>query len=79
YYRLQKIKEGAIALETNQDGELYRRNRSPGLGWLRLWEKEDLNVVLEPSGRIFFTFSDALGKLIQQTSIPQSVLWEQSK
>ncbi|WP_446011362.1 hypothetical protein [Candidatus Electrothrix sp.] len=41
--------------------ELYRRNRSPGVGWSRLWKKEDLKVVLEPSGRIVFTFSDALG------------------
>ena len=59
--------------------ELYRRNRVPGLGWSRLWKKDDLEVVFEPSGRIIFTFSDALGKLIQQTAIPQSVLWKQSK
>jgi hypothetical protein len=59
--------------------ELYRRNRSPGLGWSRLWKKEDLKAILEPSGRIIFTFSDALGNLIQQTAIPQSVLWKQCK
>ena len=59
--------------------ELYRRNRSPGVGWLRLWKKEDLKAILEPSGRIIFTFSGALGNLIQQTAIPQGVLWKQNK
>ena len=59
--------------------ELYRRNRVPGLGWSRLWKKEDLKVVFEPSGRIVFTFSNSVGAQITQTGIPQSVLWKQSK
>ncbi|MCI5210246.1 MAG: hypothetical protein D3910_15960, partial [Candidatus Electrothrix sp. ATG2] len=60
--------------------ELYRRNRVPGLGWWsRLWKKEDLEVVFEPSGRIIFTFSNSVGAQIKQTGIPQSVLWKQSK
>ncbi|CAK8713354.1 hypothetical protein GMJAKD_02620 [Candidatus Electrothrix aarhusensis] len=59
--------------------ELYRRNRVPGLGWSRLWKKDDLEVVFEPSGRIVFTFSNSVGDQIKQTDIPQSVLWKRSK
>ncbi len=59
-------------------GELYRRDRSRGMGWLRLWNKEDLKAVFDPSGRIVFTFINGTGQRITQTAVPQSKLWKRS-
>jgi hypothetical protein len=51
-------------------GELYRTDKVKGIGWSRLWLKDNLSVILEDSGRVVWTFSDTSGHIISQNSWP---------
>ena len=53
--------------------ELYRRNKSKGIAWLRIWDKPDLQVSLGRSGEVVFHFATTTGKKIQQTAFPRRV------
>lgn len=50
--------------------EQYRRNKSRGIAWLRLWGKPSLVAYLEPGGLIRFEFIDDIGRGVTQTARP---------
>jgi hypothetical protein len=51
--------------------ELYRRNKSQGIAWFKLWEKDDLVVKIKKNGNIKFSYSNAVDQLIIQTAYPR--------
>lgn len=51
--------------------ELYRRNRSKGIAWLRFWSIKDIFVILSRDGSIKFQYFNETGKPITQTAFPR--------
>jgi len=51
--------------------ELYRRNKSLGIAWLRIWDKPGVDVNVGRKGEIVFYFKNTTGKKIQQTAFPR--------
>jgi len=49
--------------------ELYRRNKSKGILWMRLWNRPDLQISIMPDGIIEFWFMEH-GSSIRQTAGP---------
>lgn len=50
--------------------ELYRRDKSRGLAWVSLWDKESLEVSIKEDGVIVFQFQSATKRTITQTARP---------
>jgi hypothetical protein len=51
--------------------ELYRRNKSRGIAWTRVWDMPGLSVAIESGGCISFHFLTATGQKIRQTAWPK--------
>lgn len=78
----KKGKPSPIALEWLKDhkevlrlagwtaSELYRRDKSKGLAWVAIWDKEDLGITVKDGGVIAFQFQGATNQTITQTARP---------
>jgi len=53
--------------------ELYRRNKSRGIVWVKLWSMPGLSVAIEGTGCISFQFVTATGQKIRQTAWPKRI------
>ena len=53
--------------------ELYRRNRSKGLAWMGIWDRDGLEITSNDDGSIIFQFKTATGQEITQTARPVKV------
>jgi hypothetical protein len=53
--------------------ELYRRNKSKGLVWEGIWNKEALTLIIKDDGVIAFQFPTVTGQMITQTTRPQKL------
>ena len=50
--------------------ELYRRNKSIGLMWMKIWEQPSCEISIQNNGVIVFQFQSAIGQPITQTARP---------
>jgi TubC N-terminal docking domain len=78
----KKVKPSPLALEWLKDHkdvlrlagwtapELFRRDKSKGLAWVSLWDKESLEVSIKEDGVIVFQFQSATNQTITQTARP---------
>ena len=51
--------------------ELYRRNKSRGIAWMKIWGRPGLIVAVGRSGEIVFRFKNTAKKSVQQTAFPR--------
>jgi hypothetical protein len=51
--------------------EFYRRNKSRGIAWMKIWGRPGLDVIFGRSGEIVFRFKNTAGKSVQQTAFPR--------
>jgi hypothetical protein len=85
----KKIKPSPLALEWLREHknvlrlagwtapELYRLDKSRGLAWVSLWDKESLEVSIKEDGVIVFQFQSATNQTITQTARPtKRKLWK---
>ena len=50
--------------------ELYRRNKSIGLMWMKIWEQPSLGITIQNNGVTLFQFQTETGQPITQTARP---------
>jgi len=50
--------------------ELYRRDKSKGLAWVAIWDKEALKITVNDDGVIAFLFQSATNQAVTQTARP---------
>ena len=53
--------------------ELFRRNKSLGLAWMGIWNRDGLEITSNDDGSIIFQFKTATGQEITQTARPVKV------